>query len=672
MTAASLLAAGPLRAGPLGGRNDAPRHTTSVQSLPHRPAPALQVRERPADAVTEGGVRTVDERVNALLRERFAQTVEAGLEATARGLLGELGIVRYRETLHGVPVLGGFGSAVVRRDGSLHRLTADLHRPTPSDPPEPLVTREQARTVVRAALDRGEPIAGRSRAELAWRPLPGGDARLVWRVTLPALDPPRDLRGLVDARTGQLLSLADAGMHADGRGTVFRPDPLTVTGASYGDAGFVDSYSPYENDITSSQLNAARDTVVLRDIAWRDGAWRLEGPHVTIRDLASPVYEPPASASGDFFFTRDQRGFEEVMAYFHLDSIQRYVQGLGFASMRADGVVVDAAGMGEDNSMYMPSTRQLYFGIGGVDDAEDADVLAHEYFHALHHAAMGDVEITSEQHDMRSVAEGFADYFAGAWSARFGVYQPDSLKLFNWDGNVLGTLQSEHGDEVQVGWEGRSLATDRDSTDWYSPSQINAEALAPAAWYANGAVLADVLWRARLYILLSGGPAEDLDRILLLSLNDHGPQSDLHDVIEALFAADQDLTALGINAQSWQDPLRQALMEKGFLQFVDAPEEGGGDPGAVKPGAFALLAAWPNPFNGALRMTVTLPERAQLELEVFDLLGRQVGERPLGVFEAGRRELQWRAPQSLASGTYLLRVRSDAGHVAVQRITLVR
>ena len=37
----------------------------------------------------------------------------------------------------------------------------------------------------------------------------------------------------------------------------------------------------------------------------------------------------------------------------------------------------------EDNSFYSPGTKALTFGRGGVDDAEDAEIILHEYGHSI-------------------------------------------------------------------------------------------------------------------------------------------------------------------------------------------------------------------------------------------------------------------------------------------------
>ena len=66
----------------------------------------------------------------------------------------------------------------------------------------------------------------------------------------------------------------------------------------------------------------------------------------------------------------------------------------------------------EDNSFYSPGDRGLHFGDGGVDDAEDADIVLHEYGHSVQDNQVpgwgpgGDTE-------QGAIGEGFGDLLAG-------------------------------------------------------------------------------------------------------------------------------------------------------------------------------------------------------------------------------------------------------------------
>ena len=102
-----------------------------------------------------------------------------------------------------------------------------------------------------------------------------------------------------------------------------------------------------------------------------------------LADWESPAGNPDSSASLDFTRQRAAAGFEDVMVYYHLDTMQRWYRSLGFTDANARAQVADAHGAyGADNSKFVPSTHKIAYGEGGVDDAEDAGVIVHEYGHA--------------------------------------------------------------------------------------------------------------------------------------------------------------------------------------------------------------------------------------------------------------------------------------------------
>ena len=69
-----------------------------------------------------------------------------------------------------------------------------------------------------------------------------------------------------------------------------------------------------------------------------------------------------------------------------------------------------------------------------------------------------------------------------------------------------------------------------------------------------------------------------------------------------------------------------------------------------------LHGNYPNPFNPSTRIQFDLPERAQVTLQVSDVLGRKVMELPSQVFEAGMNHTIELNAVQLASGTYLYRM----------------
>ncbi|MFH0765106.1 MAG: T9SS type A sorting domain-containing protein, partial [Calditrichota bacterium] len=88
------------------------------------------------------------------------------------------------------------------------------------------------------------------------------------------------------------------------------------------------------------------------------------------------------------------------------------------------------------------------------------------------------------------------------------------------------------------------------------------------------------------------------------------------------------------------------------------------------PERFGIQRAYPNPFNGALRLEYGLLESAQVELALFDLNGRLVQEIERGVKPAGIH-LTVVDGSSLAAGVYIARLRVP-GQESRWKVTLIK
>lgn len=140
-----------------------------------------------------------------------------------------------------------------------------------------------------------------------------------------------------------------------------------------------------------------------------DGSGYLRGKWVTVKSsTGAPAYSP----SNTFVYTRHADQFEQVMAYFWVDRAQEYLQALGFgstlppANMQQQSVRIDQ--YGADNSFFNDARHfDIRYGKGGVDDAEDAEVIVHEYGHAVHSAQ---VPGFGSSLDAGSIGEAFGDY----------------------------------------------------------------------------------------------------------------------------------------------------------------------------------------------------------------------------------------------------------------------
>lgn len=215
--------------------------------------------------------------------------------------------------------------------------------------------------------------------------------RLHWILSITALA----VAGLVSVAVAARPP-ADA---STGSAQVFAPNPVQSTGITT----LTD-----QKDADAAVPASAYRRVTLTDL---DGSGFLRGAWATVvSETGNPAYSP----TNTFMFTRRQDEFEQVMAYYWVTESQRYIQRLGFGSTRpainktSQAVRINQWGL--DNSFMTDHPKdELRFGKGGVDDAEDGEVILHEYGHAIQNAQVPGFGSTLEA---GSIGEGFGDYWA--------------------------------------------------------------------------------------------------------------------------------------------------------------------------------------------------------------------------------------------------------------------
>jgi zinc metalloprotease ZmpB len=215
-----------------------------------------------------------------------------------------------------------------------------------------------------------------------------------------------------------------------GIGRVFFPNPV----ATLQDQTLTD-----QKDADYAALQPAYRLVVLTNL---DGSGFLRGDWANVvSETGNPAYSP----DNLFLFNRHQDEFEQVMAYYWVTEAQKYIQALGFGTVfravnkQSQDIRINQ--WGADNSYAWDRHNVLRFGKGGVDDAEDAEVILHEYGHAMMDAQMtpfgfgGSVEAGA-------VGEGFADYWAVTVSNLIAP-TPDPACVADWD-SVAYTTSVPH------------------------------------------------------------------------------------------------------------------------------------------------------------------------------------------------------------------------------------
>ncbi|MFB6841633.1 M4 family metallopeptidase [Streptomyces sp. NPDC056361] len=203
----------------------------------------------------------------------------------------------------------------------------------------------------------------------------------------------------VAAATAALLPSVGASAASAPQARVFMVNPVQ----SSGDQSLAD-HKDAAGDVPAS----AYATVTLRNL---DASGALSGKWAAVRSETGK----PAKASAATSFDRSDDEFEQVMAYFWVNEAQEYLQGLGFGTeLRGANDRVQPVRLnqwGADNSFFTDKKDEIRFGKGGVDDAEDAEVIVHEYGHAVHQAQVPGFGSTPES---GAIGEAFGDYLAVA------------------------------------------------------------------------------------------------------------------------------------------------------------------------------------------------------------------------------------------------------------------
>ncbi len=303
---------------------------------------------------------------------------------------------------------------------------------------------------------------------------------------------------------------------------VYKPDPLTTSG-NYYNPPFV-----HNNNTTNPSLDAERVAVKI-DVGTENGLYVLKNDFVVIRDMDAPNIPILTSTLPEFFFDRSQPGFEAVNVFYHITNFKKYLQSIGFSSIADYAIHADPHALnGDDNSLFSPASSppRLLFGTGGVEDAEDADVIVHEYGHALSH----DANLTNIGNERRALDEGLCDYFATSYSKYMEEFRWQDM--FTWDGH-------------NEFWNGRNAATNKTYPADISPSI-----------HANGE-----MWNTALMEIWDEIGRETTDKLMLQTLYALSPNMTLKNAAYEFIRSDSLMFGGSHFCQIYFPLLRRGLID---------------------------------------------------------------------------------------------------------------
>ncbi|MEE2674772.1 MAG: choice-of-anchor B family protein, partial [Myxococcota bacterium] len=339
----------------------------------------------------------------------------------------------FQQYLDGLPVYGHYTTLNQTSDGTFLALYLK-HRMLAAGDPVPSVSEGEAEVIARANADvLSTRLATQS--ELVWYPLANGTARLAWKSMIYSAEPLGDFLTLVDAHSGKILLQENRINFVDGSGLTYIPNPVQTSA----NTALTDNA-----DAASAALDAERVSVTLQGLD--EGVGTLKGEFVDLVSLAGGKAVPDADeVTRVYEYDRDDDRFEQVVIYHSIDQIQRYFHSLGFDDDvgSANGIrdfpsLANAHWYDQDQSFYSTGDDAVHFGDGGVDDGEDADIIAHEYGHAVQH----DQNVCWGGGEMGAMGEAFGDYLAASFYASSGdaTYQSSNAACVGeWDATAFSS-----------------------------------------------------------------------------------------------------------------------------------------------------------------------------------------------------------------------------------------
>lgn len=313
-----------------------------------------------------------------------------------------------------------------------------------------------------------------------------------------------------------------------GSASVFMVNPIQSSG----------NQALSDNKDSASAVPASEyATVPMRNL---DGSGYLKGSWVQVQ---SATGTPAFSSTNTFNYNRHQDQFEQVMGYFWVNQAQEYLQSLGFGTTYPGIVqqqfIVKVDQYGGDNSYQTDKPYRIRLGKGGVDDAEDAEVIVHEYGHAVHQSQ---VPGYGGSLDAGSIGEAFGDYLA----VTVGL---DAAAQYGWPVNAERACPMDWDSSSYTGAPHCIRRFDTNLTVAQRKGEV----------HYDGQIWAQGLWEIRGDYEAMGKSARDWDTTLIAAQFNFDPKTSFSAAAKATYDS-----ALTRDGQAFADAVKARFAARGI------------------------------------------------------------------------------------------------------------
>ena len=364
----------------------------------------------------------------------------------------------------------------------------------------------------------------------------GAASVLAWHVVLPTAEPPADWNLIVDARTGAVVDSWNAIADANSA-SIYDPSPVQTAGTytGFNDANDANSAALTGARVTGfplTRLNPAVDTLKgdfadltatgidqTGTLPYTPGAAHVRHPGLRLHARRRPL-------RGGERLRRDHRRPDQDSAA----GLHRRQQSLdpGRRPLRQ-----------RDKSFYSSEDHALHFGDGGVDDAEDADIVLHEYGHSIQDNQVPGFGPGISDTEQGAIGEGFGDFFAGMYYLEHGnaTYQANRRYCIGeWDATSYNDFTGANNGSGCLRWI--------DGTDEFDGTDIGQYPGTPTEVHDDGR-----FWSAAMTCIFEGlgGNVAARDQTLKLVLAQNAmlvpdaSNNAFEDSVAALRVADQNM-----------------------------------------------------------------------------------------------------------------------------------